>query len=282
MGTATRPNLRQRLTSPFPLLAIRERWFCGTFIWTYSRSRVFTSDIELVFVIAFNDVLMAEITRLEAQMESKAKSDFISSISHELRSPLQGILCGIDLLSEQSTADLPILSQIEMCSTTLLEVINHLLDFAKVNNLSERVQSPIDQFRKKEEVPNGLDTSSESIFGRLLETYSYAKITEEVCDSMFYSHCYNKEREIDVDLILDISMDANVYSSTDVGAWKRICINIINNALKYTDEGYVAASLKAGSWKDGRPLAQFIVVDTGRGMVRSLHREQATCLLTVL
>ena len=77
---------------------------------------------------------------------------------------------------------------------------------------------------------------------------------------MFYSHCYSKERMTKVDLILDISMDANVKSSTDVGAWKRICINVINNALKYTDEGYVAASLKEGSWKDGRPLAVFSVV----------------------
>ena len=202
---------------------------------------------------------MAEITRLEAQMESKAKSDFISSISHELRSPLQGILCGIDLLTEQKSADLPILSQIEMCSTTLLEVINHLLDFAKVNNLSGRVQSPIDQFRKKQSLDH-MDNLPESNFERLLETYSYAKITEEVCDSMFYSHCYNKARVTNVDLILDISMDANVHSSADVGAWKRICINIINNALKYTDEGYVAASLKGGSRKDGRPVAVFTVV----------------------
>jgi signal transduction histidine kinase len=233
---------------------------------------VFSNDTELVFLIAFNDVLMAEVTRLEAQMESKAKSDFISSISHELRSPLQGILCGIDLLSEQNSADLPILSQIEMCSTTLLEVINHLLDFAKVNNLSGRVQSPIDQFRKGNSL-EPLGATPDSTFRRLLETYSYAKITEEVCDSMFYSHCYNKERATNVDLILDISMDANVHSGADVGAWKRICINVINNALKYTDEGYVAASLKEGSWKDGRPLAIFSVVDTGRGMVRLLCAE---------
>lgn len=252
------------LTSLCLALAIRERWFCGTLIWTYSRSRVFSNDIEVVFLIAFTDVLMAEVTRMEAQMESKAKSDFISSISHELRSPLHGILCGIDLLSEQKSADQPILSQIEMCSTTLLEVINHLLDFAKISNLSGKIKSNIDQFRKDNslEAPGALP---ESITGRLLETYSFARITEEVCDSMFYSHCYSKQRMTKVDLILDISMDANVYSSTDVGAWKRICINVINNALKYTDEGYVAASLKRGSWKNGKQLVVFAVVDTGRG-----------------
>ena len=63
----------------------RERWYAGTFIWTYSHSRVFSNSTELVFLIAFCDVLMTEITRLESQLESTAKSDFISSISHELR-----------------------------------------------------------------------------------------------------------------------------------------------------------------------------------------------------
>ena len=210
---------------------------------------------------------MAEVTRLESRLESKAKSDFISSISHELRSPLQGILCGIDLLSDQKSADLPILSQIETCSTTLLEIINHLLDFARINNLSGRKKSLPDPFQRRKSL-NQPDVAAKAVLEILGETYSYAKITEEVCDSMFYSHTYNQEPHsaTKVELILDMSGDANLQHSADVGAWKRICINVINNALKYTNEGHVAVSLRNGSRKDGHPLIVLSVVDTGRGM----------------
>jgi signal transduction histidine kinase/CheY-like chemotaxis protein len=210
---------------------------------------------------------MTEVTRLESRLESKAKSDFISSISHELRSPLQGILCGIDLLSEQNSADLPILSQIETCSTTLLEVINHLLDFAKINNLSGREKLPSDSYRRRNSLSRP-EIAAKTFPEIPMETYSYANITEEVCDSMFYSHTYNQEPRsaTKVDLILDVSVDANVQHISDVGAWKRICINVINNALKYTQEGHVAVSLRAGLRKDGHPLIVLSVVDTGRGM----------------
>ena len=237
--------------------AIRERWYAGTFVWSYSHSRVFSKSTELVFLIAFCDLLMTEITRLESHLESKAKSDFISSISHELRSPLQGILCGIDLLSEPKSIDRPLISQIEQCSNTLLEIINHLLEFANINNLSGRRKSSLDQMEQHSALPGSMSQV-------LPETSSIRKITEQVCNSTFYSHCCVNRLPSDgsVSLILDVSADADVLTNTAVGAWKRICMNVINNALKYTKSGHVAVSLQ----QRGNPLVVLSVADTGCGM----------------
>lgn len=75
---------------------VRERHYAGAIIWTYSPIRQFSS--ELSYMMAFCDVVMAKIGRLEASIKDQAKSDFISSVSHELRSPLHGILGSIDFL----------------------------------------------------------------------------------------------------------------------------------------------------------------------------------------
>ena len=62
--------------------------------------RVFTSEQELSFLAAFSNSVMAEIARLDTKLADAAKADFISSISHELRSPLHGILGMTDLLKD--------------------------------------------------------------------------------------------------------------------------------------------------------------------------------------
>jgi hypothetical protein len=67
---------------------VRERFYAGGFIWTYSPIRQFSS--ELSYMMAFMDVVMAKVSRIEANVKDQAKSDFISSVSHELRSPLHG------------------------------------------------------------------------------------------------------------------------------------------------------------------------------------------------
>jgi hypothetical protein len=66
----------------------QERWFGASFAVSYSSMRIFSARHELSYVAAFCDVVLAEIWRLEAQELGRSKNDFVSSISHELRSPL--------------------------------------------------------------------------------------------------------------------------------------------------------------------------------------------------
>ena len=60
------------------------------FCWTTSEQQVFSAEAELSFLAAFSNCIMAEISRIASVHANQQKSDFISSISHELRSPLHG------------------------------------------------------------------------------------------------------------------------------------------------------------------------------------------------
>jgi hypothetical protein len=106
----------------------RDRWFASAIIWSSDPMRVFTSEQELSYLSAFSNSVMAEVARLDTKLADAAKADFISSISHELRSPLHGILGMTDLLKDshldgQQTSHI---QTIETCGKTLLETINHV------------------------------------------------------------------------------------------------------------------------------------------------------------
>ncbi|OLN83316.1 Histidine kinase 5-like protein 1 [Colletotrichum chlorophyti] len=124
-----------------PLWDIRkQRWYAGGFVCTNTPTRVLTIEGELSYLRAFGTVIVSEVDRINAALVDKAKTDLLSSLSHELRSPLHGIILGAELLH-----DTPLdafqgdtLVSIENCGRTLLETIDHLLDWSKINNFIGR------------------------------------------------------------------------------------------------------------------------------------------------
>ena len=70
----------------------RSRWLSGCFIWSTEATRILTKQSELSFLTAFGNSVMAECSRIDTEIADQKKGDFIGSISHELRSPLHGIL----------------------------------------------------------------------------------------------------------------------------------------------------------------------------------------------
>ncbi|KAK2054652.1 hsp90-like protein [Colletotrichum caudatum] len=114
----------------------KQRWHAGGFVCTKTPTRVLTIEGELSYLRAFAAAIMSEVHRLDSVLVDKAKTDLLSSLSHELRSPLHGIILGSELLH-----DTPLdafqgetLVSIENCGRTLLETIDHLLDWSKINN----------------------------------------------------------------------------------------------------------------------------------------------------
>ena len=97
---------------------MRERWFAGCVVGTYSQLRLLSEQFEVNFATAFCEVIMAEVHRMEAQNSDKAKIDFISSISHELRLPLLGILGSVECLQEQvsDSSGTELISQIDIAA----------------------------------------------------------------------------------------------------------------------------------------------------------------------
>ncbi|KAL7275253.1 hypothetical protein RUND412_001812 [Rhizina undulata] len=113
--------------------------FAVGFAWTCSKIRVFCGDVELSYMAAFGNSIMAEVSRLHTISADKAKGDFISSVSHELRSPLHGILASAEFLSETNLDSFQrsFVDTVESCGRTLLDTINHVLDFSKLNSLGK-------------------------------------------------------------------------------------------------------------------------------------------------
>jgi signal transduction histidine kinase len=68
---------------------VRERWYAAALTWSKSPRHGFSRTNELSYLNAFCDVTMAEILRIEARQEAKSKAALMSSVSHELRSPLR-------------------------------------------------------------------------------------------------------------------------------------------------------------------------------------------------
>lgn len=253
------------------------RWYAATAVWTYSALRLFSQETEVTYLSAFNDVVVAEVHRIEAQDSDSAKSDFIGSISHELRSPLHGILGSVECLQEQEidSFSTSLTSQIEICGRTLLEIVENLLDFSKINNATRSKTASAEHGVRRRLRP-GAAKASQQLGSTLAQDVdvSLDVITEEVVETAVYSFCCSKDKQLILDRKVAVVMDIDRASEGNwrcrlpVGGWKRICINLVSNALKYTTAGFITVSLKAEPipGKRRRFNAVLSVSDTGRGM----------------
>lgn len=96
------PNARQIFF--VPLYDSTSGCFIGSFAWSTSATRIFSLENHHSYLIAFGHSVMSEVSRLNTLSADRAKGDFISNVSHELRSPLHGILASVEFLAE-STLD---------------------------------------------------------------------------------------------------------------------------------------------------------------------------------
>lgn len=257
------------------------RWHAASIAWTYDHYRLLTEDLDMPFLKAFSDVLMVEVHRLEAQRSDRAKVDFISSISHELRSPLHGILGSVECIQEQGTDNFTesLVAQVETCGKNLLDIVNNLLDFSKINYYGRATEKRLKIDRQKQ-LSTASTTPSLGSMMALDSEVSLDVVTEEIMDSTFYSFCCSKERQKVLDrsiaIILDIQRGSDVdwWCRIALGGWKRILMNLVSNALKYTHEGYIQVSLRreAGSRKK-RGLV-LTVKDTVRRPDASQHHRR--------
>ena len=120
------PEARSVLFLPMWNVA-KQSWFAGCLGWS-SRDRRVMQNQDLVFSRVFGNAFIAKSTRLELAATSQAQADFISSISHELRSPLHGIMGSTELLRESAKDydQQQLINMVEQCGRTLLDTMNHV------------------------------------------------------------------------------------------------------------------------------------------------------------
>lgn len=243
----------------------RQRWFAGGFIWTKSAARARNLELDLNFLKAYGNSIMMELSRIDTVESDRAKDTVISSISHELRSPLHGILASAELLR----ADVPqesqmVLSTIDSCGRTLLDTIEHLLDYSKVN---QKIRNETATLRGEKNRSVGRKRRRNRLAADSEEVLNLVESLEEVVDGIAASRQYltppNKIKST-VLVILSAAKRENWNFKVLPGAWKVILSNIIGNAFKYTLQGSITIELDVK--KTPRPHVSLVVTDTGRGI----------------
>ncbi|KAL2759150.1 hypothetical protein ACRALDRAFT_1075415 [Sodiomyces alcalophilus JCM 7366] len=182
-----------RSVALFPLWdPSRDKWYAGGFIWSKTPARILTTDADLPYLRAFGMITMAEINKLDALLADKAKTDILGSLSHELRSPLHGVVAAAELLrdTQLDVFQMDVVHTIEISGKTLLDTIDHLLAYSKVNSFlsSSRTQ------RRNVKTVRGLskeaDASIESGMVTLTSDVALDVLAEEVIESVFIGHSF--------------------------------------------------------------------------------------------
>ncbi|KAF7901974.1 uncharacterized protein EAF01_007272 [Botrytis porri] len=261
-----------------------ERWYSGLFVWSQSAVPVFTVNNEISYLSAFTNSVMMEISRLDALISNKMKSDFISSISHEFRSPLHGILASADFLRESNLdiSQTEFVSTIQNCSGTLLDTINHVLDYSKINSFEKREGSLQGSFSSElHQVTNVALLCEDTINGMIAA--NHFRSAAPMYNLALSNGSPKKKAGLSSDvtaaplqIILDFEMRDWTYK-VHAGAIQRILMNIFGNSQKYTDDGYIQVQLQLRQQKtvidvppsNSYPMGDFMclrITDSGKGM----------------
>ena len=192
---------------------------------------------DLLSILYYNKRL--QIAAREAESANKAKTDFLSTMSHDIRTPMNAII-GLTTIAEKNLGDVEStgesLRKISLASNHLLTLINDILDISKVESGKLKL-SPL-SFSIVETVEN-------------LVTVSQPMIKEKNLEFSFHINQIEKE-----------------YLYTDQLRLNQIYINILSNAIKYTEPGgRVSVDLRQEkSDKPGCIRLTYVVADTGIGM----------------
>jgi signal transduction histidine kinase/CheY-like chemotaxis protein len=247
-------------------------------------------DSGLQYLRAMGTIILSAILKKDIMLADKAKSHFISNISHELRTPLHGILAAAELLAETkiNATQGSYLETVEACGKSLLELVNHVLDFTKLSGntrTSQMATKPTQRCDLVKLVQEVCESSWIGQMARKLDSQqssgigsAYAQGSSGSAEPGAASVRPSIGRALGggaVETVIDVMMRPDGWLvKCDAAGIRRVLMNLIGNSLKFTTEGFVHVSLRELQSSDTHVVVELGVTDTGKGISRAFLEEQ--------